>query len=122
MACVLRADPRKVFCALGHGGDKPLVFLEGPDTLKVTNASLNGKSVPVLPKNRIQLTALDNTKPGTNRLELTIEGVKSDDIVTLFEQCEPDDDEDTVELCEKTIAEGAGGEAEVFLLLRIHAD
>ena len=122
MPCLLKPDPRKAFCALGKADDKPLVCVEGPPTLKITQATFNSDPVPVLPKNRIQLPALRMAPTGTNALNLIVEGVNPKDVLTLLEQCEPDDQDDTIELCTKKIGTAPGGGAEPFVSFRIHAD
>jgi hypothetical protein len=93
MPCLLKPDPRKVFCARGKAGDQPLVRVDGPPTLKITQATFNSDRVPVLSNNRIQLPALRIAPTGTNALNLVVEGVNPTDVLTLLEQCERDDQE-----------------------------
>src|SRR5436305_436594 len=97
MVCLLKKDPAEVFCALGAMAAHPIVFIKGPDTARITSAMFNGAHVTVSPDDTIELPAL---KAGTNRLNLTVEGVNEGDDVTLMEKCLNASDG---ELCTRTV-------------------
>src|SRR4051812_4973933 len=102
MACLLKADPDKKYCARGAAATTPVVFIDGPPTATVTAATFNSAAVPIGPNGRIALTPLNL---GTNPLNLTIEGVDEGDEVALVEAC---DGNTTRMLCKKKVGAAPG--------------
>jgi len=115
MACQLRKDPSRTFCAFGAAGATATVFIEGPPTARVTNALMNDTALAIGADGRIRLTPL---KRGTNPLEMVIAGLQTGDEVTLSEAC---DDDTTQTLCGKRIGDAPGGGNPV-VIFRLHAD